>query len=152
LQPIFFTGKLNKSFRPELESILFFNSNQIKYFKDINNSLEVFGYPNIIEEGDNLRIIISEFSDIQYLFALDSEKEDATLLGVILYFRENLEEVCILQVAVVNECSSFGEFYDELVVIRLINELKRISKRIKGIKFIKLFYTGDFTQSIKIKI
>lgn len=152
MQPIYFTSMLKKSFRTELESILFFNPNQLGYLKDINASLETFGYLKVIEEHDNLKIIIPAFSDIRYLFALDSEKDDARLIGLLIFFRENIEEIIVLHVAVIGECSSLGVYSDELVVIRLINELKKICKRIKGIKYIKLFYTGDFTKSSKIKI
>ncbi len=152
MQPVFFSSGINVKYKSELEEILFFNKRQKEYLQDINNSIESYGLPKIIQEGNSLKIRVEHLKDVQTIYAFDSNESDAALLGLILYYRISVDEIIVLHIAIVDECTAEGSYSKEFVVLRLINKLKENAKRIKGVEKIRISYTGDFNNFTLIKI
>lgn len=152
MQPIFFKSKIHRKYKDELESLLFFNKYQKNYIQDISKSIESYGLPKIIVEGEYLKIELEKLKDVQSIFAFDGDDENASLLGILIYYRINIDEIIIIHIAVIDECSSYGEFSSEFIALRMINKLREDAKKIKGLKAIKLYYTGNLKNFTNIRI
>lgn len=122
---ITFKNKLTLSHRKELERIFFFNLNQASHLDKIQKTLESDGLITIVEAQDHLNLQF-EKSETETLFALDSDKKDAALLGVVCY--RILDEKChVLHIAVDPECATSGHFESELLTYRLIEKVRKIA-------------------------
>ncbi|MBN8546459.1 MAG: hypothetical protein J0L60_10050 [Ignavibacteria bacterium] len=142
---IAYSNKLALPLRKELERIFFFNLNQSSHLDKIQKTIESDGLISIIEEKDHLKLQF-EKSETESLFALDSEKNDAALLGVICYKFQN-EKCHILHIAVDPDCATKGHFESELLTYRLIEKVRKIAVN-KRVESLVLPYTG---KEIKIK-
>ena len=142
---IAYSNKLALPLRKELERIFFFNLNQSSHLDKIQKTIESDGLISIVEEKDHLKLQF-EKSETESLFALDSEKSDAALLGVICY--KFLNEKChILHIAIDPECATSGHFESELLTYRLIEKVRKLAVN-KRAESLVLPYTG---KEIKIK-
>ncbi|MBV9390990.1 MAG: hypothetical protein JOY96_03765, partial [Verrucomicrobia bacterium] len=84
-----------------------------------------------------LRIRI-EGLEVQTLYAYIDRGGMRELAGVAVYTRDSLDTLVILHIAVKPEfCFSSG-YKNELILIRILTQLRAVAKRIKGIK--KLFF------------
>lgn len=149
---LFFSSKLDSKYRHDLERILFFNQNQKDYISKISGTLEKFGFPKLIENDGIVKIEIEDLPGTQNIFARDDDKEDANLLGVLIFYRLSVKDVVVLHLAVTEEVSSKGSFYDQYIVMRMINRLKAEVRKIRGIENIKIAYNGRFDNLFTIKV
>lgn len=139
MNTISFSSVLSSAYYNELETLMFFNPQQGKFRTAIIDSVEHYGKPRIITDGNLLRIGIGAFLPVQALFALDEQKMSNRLLGVIAYIRD-VERIAILHIAVRKEYSVFGIRAEELLAMRLINKVREIASRIKGVRFLTIVY------------
>lgn len=152
MQPVYFASRIKIKYKDELEQILFFNKLQKEYLTDIAKSIESYGLPRIVQDKSYIKIELENLKDVQSIFAIDGEGDNSNLLGLILYYRLNVEEIVVLHIAVVDECSAIGEFSQEFVTLRLINKLRENANKIKGVEKIRISYSGDFKKFTIIKI
>ena len=82
-------------------------------------------------------------------FAPYLEGEDANLIGFILYFRPTLHKMIVLHIAVDENYTLDGKFSDQTLTIQLINKVREIALKIKGIEFLSIAYGRDFTIPIR---
>jgi hypothetical protein len=70
---------------------------------------------------------------------------------VIVFFRETLDNITILHIAVKEEytmtCSN-GKSY---ITINLIEQLRKLASKLKGIRTLTIFYHKDTIGKIKVK-
>ena len=97
--------------------------------KDMQEQLD--GAPRIVREDDKLRVLFSSGIRPQSLFAID-EANEKRLVGVVVYNRSR-ERLDILFMAVHEENSFGGESWDQLLLLKIVNEVRAIGARIKGI-------------------
>jgi hypothetical protein len=102
--------------------------------------VEIYGTPNIIQDQGKLRIFLENLPEVQSLFAFDEGDGSRNLIGVMVYVRQDTETFLVIHLGVHDIYSSVGERADEVLIIKFINELKRIARKIKGIKKINLLY------------
>ncbi|MBV9671705.1 MAG: hypothetical protein JO076_02625, partial [Verrucomicrobia bacterium] len=100
-------------------------------------SISRYGFPKIVNQDGGLRIRI-EGLEVQTLYAYIDRGGMRELAGVAVYTRDSLDTLVILHIAVKPEfCFSSG-YKNELILIRILTQLRAVAKRIKGIK--KLFF------------
>jgi len=144
-----FSSKLSRKYYKALEKLLFFNKKQAFLIRDIEKSIEEYGVPRIVADGETFRIKTGSINDVQNLFAFDSETEDANLIGFILYYRPTLNKMIILHIAVDENYAFDGKFSDQTLTIQLINKVKEIALKIRGIELLSIAYGKDFTIPIR---
>ncbi|PIS45919.1 MAG: hypothetical protein COT22_02730 [Ignavibacteria bacterium CG08_land_8_20_14_0_20_37_9] len=142
MQSIYFKSKLSLKYKSELERIFYFNINQKNHLKKIDEAVEVFGIPRLILNGNYVSFTFDKVNSFQVLYALDDEDEDAHLLGVIIFYSDLPTNIKIMHIAVDENCSSRGEFKEETIAARLIDEVRKISLALKSIKTFTLPYTS----------
>lgn len=132
---------INNEHKEQLEKLLFFNRFQRRYLNEIDVSIKRFGLPRIIDSQKGLYVDIENLKDAQTLFVLN--ESDEILIGVMIFFRENISTITLLHIAL-NEEFITSSNKNETIVIKLISELLRIAKSIKGVKFLKVLYSSQF--------
>jgi hypothetical protein len=137
--PLVFSSSLNADRRDELESLMFFNTEQGQHSSSINASILSYGFPKVIEEGGALRIGI-ESLEVQTLYAFVDRGVTKDLAGVLVYTRMHGDTLVLLHMAVRPEfCYSTG-YKNELVLVRILAQLRAIARRIRGIKKLSILY------------
>jgi hypothetical protein len=137
--PLVFSSSLRSDQRDELESLMFFHPEQGQHTSSINASILSYGFPKVIDEGGALRIGI-EGLEVQTLYAFVDRGSTKDLAGVLVYTRIHDDTLVLLHMAVRPEfCYSIG-YKNELVLIRLLAQLRGIAKRIRGIKKLSILY------------
>ncbi len=130
-----FSSTINPDQRETLEQIFFYNKNQSEYYFDIKHLIESYGQPRIVEENDRLYLNFEKI-DCQNIFTII----DHNLVGLAIYYRDSLDNIDLVHIAVDEKYSSTGKYADKLLVFQMINELKKIALKIKGIKTITVKY------------
>jgi hypothetical protein len=137
--PLVFSSSLNADRRDELESLMFFHPEQGQHSSSINASILSYGFPKVIEEDGALRIGI-ESLEVQTLYAFVDRGLAKDLAGVLVYTRMNGDTLVLLHMAVRPEfCYSTG-YKNELVLVRILAQLRAIARRIRGIKKLSILY------------
>ena len=132
---VYFSSTINPDQRETLERIFFFNKNHTEYYFDIKHLIESYGQPRIVEEKDRLYLNFEKI-DCQNIFTI----MDHNLVGLAIYYRDSLDNIDLVHIAVDEKYSSTGKYADKLLVLQMINELKKIALKIKGIKTITVKY------------
>lgn len=137
--PLVFSSSLSSNQRDELESLMFFHPEQGRHTSSINASILSYGFPKVIEEEGTLRIGI-EGLEVQTLYAFVDRGSTKDLAGVLVYTRVHDDTLVLLHMAVRPEfCYSAG-YRNELVLVRILVQLRAIAKQIKGIKKLSILY------------
>lgn len=125
--------------RLALESLLFFNSCQARVASCIAEAVETFGAPEIVPEGnDRLRVRIDGMQEAQALFAV--EVATGRPVGVAIYTRPDLEHIAVLHLSISAEYAAGGPRSDEQLLLRLLREVRRSTRRVKGVRRLELYY------------
>jgi hypothetical protein len=140
---IVFKSHVPKSQRPSLEGLVFFNSCQDRYAACIAEAVERFGSPEIVADGERLRVRVSQLDDAQCLFAI--EAATGRPVGVAVYMRPDLEHISVVHLSVAAEYASGGIKAAEQLLLRLLREVRRSTRRMKGVQRLELFYIKERT-------
>ena len=138
-----FKSNVPKARRAALEALVFFNSCQDRYADCIAEAVERFGSPEIVADGDRLRVRLSNLDDVQSLFAI--EAGTGRPVGVALYMRADLEHITVVHLGLAPEYASGGARSDEQLLLRLLREVRRSTRRMKGVRTLELFYIKERT-------
>jgi len=142
MRTISFSSVLETDYHPDLQSLLFFNPHQERAKSGLIESLEKFGPPDIVVDGDFLHVKVGSPWDVQTLFAFDNHNngQKPKLAGVIIYVRIDYENIVVVHVAVEEEYSVGGRCADKMLPMRFLVELREIARRIRGVRSITLGY------------
>ena len=140
-----FKSHVPRAQRAALEALVFFNSCQERYAACIAEAVERFGSPEIVAEGDRLRVRVAELNDVQSLFAV--EAASGRPVGVALYMRPDLEHITVVHLGIAAEYASGGAKAAEQLLLRLLREVRRSTRRMKGVRRVELFYIKERTTS-----
>jgi len=124
--------------RPALESLVFFNACQERVASCIAKAVAAFGAPEIVADRDRLRIQVADLPDVQSLFAI--EKGSGRPVGVAVYMRPDLEQITVMHLGIAAEYASGGLRSDEQLLLRLLREVRRSTRLVKGVRRLELFY------------
>ena len=137
-----FTSKIETKYADQVEHLFFFNKNQKRYYEKIEGVCAQYGIPHLDKSGGNLLLTLGNSEKFQTLYTFDKENNNTNVLGMIVYYRPYNEIIEIIHIAVVEECSEGGIYDKEMVVVRMIERLRKDALRLKGVKKIKLPYNG----------
>lgn len=139
---ITFTSVLGLEYGEDLEDLMFFNPQQKEASSRIDHVINEYGVPSIVVDNDRLRIQVEGLAECQTLYALDCSAEKPVLAGVMVYVRSDWENIVLLHIAVKEDYSRMGKFADQMLVLKMTTQLRRIARRIKGIRSITLKYSS----------
>jgi hypothetical protein len=143
---VVYEAKLGANQRHALERLLFFNGCQSRVLQSIVDAIDQYGAPEIIREGDTLRVSVGDLQGVQSLFAIDVASR--RLLGVAVYVRADHEHVTVLHVGIAEECCAGGPREGLMLLLRLLREVRRASRRLRGVRRVKILYgTARFDAS-----
>lgn len=139
INEIEFRSHVSSKHQVALEGLVFFNSCQARVAACIADAVEMFGAPEIVADTpDRLRLRIGGLHDAQCLFAV--EKASAKPVGVAVYIRPDLEHISVLHLSIAAEYASGGMLSDEHLLLRLLREVRRSTRRMKGVRRLELYY------------
>jgi hypothetical protein len=124
--------------RAALEALVFFNTCQGRVSDCIAEAIEQFGSPEIVTNADRLTISIGAVTEVQSLFAI--EKRSGRPVGLAVYLRPDLEHITVLHLCIASEYVSGGPRASEQLLLRLLKEVRRSTRRVKGIRRLELYY------------
>lgn len=121
---------------------MFFNLNQQQVTGGIINSIDLYGLPELMRDGDRLRFSVGGLSEVQTLYAIASiaEENQEVLAGVMIYARISESRLTLLHFGVHEAFSSSGLYADQLLAIKLIGKLRKLARSIRGVKTVELVY------------
>jgi hypothetical protein len=133
-----YASKVEAGHRAKLERLLFFNGCQDRVAHGIVDAIDKYGPPEIHGDSGWLRVKVAGLPDVQSLFALD----DATgeLLGVAMYTRPDLEHISVLHIGLDEQYCAGGDRGSMNLLLRLMQEIRRSSKRVKGVRRLSVHY------------
>jgi len=124
--------------RSSLEALVYFNSCQNRVVDGIVDAVERFGPLEIVQDGERLRVRVGGLAEAQSLFAV--EASSGRPIGVAVYARPDLQHITVVHLGVAAEFASGGMRASEQLLLRLLRELRRSSRRIKGVRHFELYY------------
>jgi hypothetical protein len=135
---ILFSSYVAESHRKSLEHLIYFNACQSRVIDSIVDAVERFGSLEIEAEGGRLCLRVDGLPTAQSVFALDAATGKP--LGVAVFARPDYEHLIVVHLGVAQEFASGGKYAHEQLLLRLLRELRRSTRRIKGIEHFQLFY------------
>ena len=136
--PVTFVSRIAEEHRQTLERLLFFNGCQGRVAQGIVEAIDKYGPPEIQSEGGWLRVRVAGLPDVQSLFAVDSATGQP--IGVAVYVRADLEHVAVLHLGLGEEYCAGGEREGWNLLLRFMKEIRRSSKRMKGVRRLSVLY------------
>lgn len=140
-----FASRVALEHRQTLERLLFFNRCQDRVARGIVDVIDRFGPPEIQPDGEWLRVQVGGLSGVQSLFAL--EATSGLPIGVAVYMRADLEHVTVLHLGLSEEFCAGGEREGLRLLLRLMKEIRRSSRRVKGVRRLSVLYGAQRTRA-----
>jgi hypothetical protein len=137
--PIEFSSRAPMHKRQAVERLLFFNGCQGRVARDIVDVIDKYGPPELLDDGDGLRVRLASVPESQCLFAI--ERETNRPIGIAVYMRADLEHVTVVHLCVAEDYCAGGINETSNLPLRLVREVKRSSRRIKGVRRLEVAYT-----------
>lgn len=135
-------SRLPATQRAELETVLFFNSRQHRIREEIEATIKRFGAPEIVETGGWLRVQVAGLAEVQSLFAVREEADGSSRpVGAVIYVRDTFERITVVHIGVADDYAHGGAHASERVLLRLMQEIRRVARRTSGIRHVELAYS-----------
>ena len=144
---IVITSRLGEDFREDLEEVLFFNPKQHKAAADIKHCVKHYGVPEITNEHGYLRISLDSYFVAQTLYSIDRTETKDSLAGVIVFVRNNIEDISILYIAIAKNQILRGPIITARLAWDLVHQVIVSATLIRGVRNVKLAYAGSATKS-----
>jgi hypothetical protein len=138
MTPVSFTSRIAAEHRATLEELLFFNACQERVARGIVDAIDKYGPPEILVDGEWLRVKVAGLPDVQSLFVV--EQATGRPIGAAIYTRADLEHVTVLHIGLAEEYCAGGERESVNMLLRLVKEIRRSSKRVKGVRRLSVHY------------
>ena len=135
-----FKSHVSGQFRKSVEELLYFNSGQTRVLDSLMEAVERFGTPEIETSGQQLKVMLRKLPEAQTLFAV---AETGRPLGLITYLRPDHENLLVLHVSISAEFASGGALCRNQLLLRMLREIRRCGRRLKGIKKVELYYQAE---------
>jgi hypothetical protein len=136
-----YASRIPRQRRHALERLLFFNGCQDRVARDIVDVIDRYGPPEIYDDGEGLRVRVASLPDVQCLFAIEQSSQRP--IGVAVYMRANLEHVTVLHLGVSEDYCAGGLNESVNLPLRLVREVRRHSRRIKGVRRLEVAYSAQ---------
>jgi hypothetical protein len=143
--PVRYMSRIAALHRSSLERLLFFNGCQDRVAQGIMDAIDKFGPPEIHEDEGWLRVKVAGLSDVQSLFVVD--EESGKPIGVAVYTRPDLEHITVLHIGLGEEYCAGGKREGLNLLLRLMQEIRRSAKRVKGFRRMSVHYGMQRTRA-----
>jgi hypothetical protein len=140
MRNILFTSRLDCRHQKALEQILFLNGNQQKVSEGALSAVEHYGPPRISPTNGRLWVVFDSGVEAQSLFVTEQDHADNQLIGVVVYTREG-DVLSVLFLAIREDYAGGGDKAGEGLFYRILDEVRGIARRVKGITSLRLFLT-----------
>jgi len=145
------TSVLGAPHRDALERVFFFNENQARAQEGVTYVVNRYGAPRIVVTDDErLRIDLDSSVQPQSLFAVVPAEEGVRPVGVVVFTREE-ERLVVLFVAIDGDYTKRGSKGDYRVLPQLIDALKAIALRVRGITSLLVYLGRPTPTRIKLR-
>ena len=124
----------------ELADLMFFNLRQHLVRNDIVNAIELYGVPTIVTADDTLRFSVEKLGQVQTLYALEDDAATGRLVGALVYARVSDCRIVLLHMSVAAPYASGGSAARKLLVLKMVERLKRACKALKGVRELEILY------------
>ena len=128
--------KLPLDQRAALEQLLFFNVNQHRVRLGIQQSIEIYGVPEIHEHDGGLSVRVGDIEGVQSLFAVSDAGRP---LGVAVFVRLARERFVVLHLGVQQPYTVTPDL-NTRVLLKLMHEIRSAARRTTGVDRIELVY------------
>lgn len=135
---VVFTSVLDPSHEAELLRLLFFNRNQHKIRNDVLLLIERYGMAHVRTVGDCLRIVFDSSPEPQTLYVLERSDGHDSLVGVMVYLREE-DRLSLVIAAVREDYVATGGESEEPLLRKMIKVLSDVARRVKGVTSVVVF-------------
>jgi hypothetical protein len=135
------TSRLPAQLRADLEGLLFFNARQHRMRHEIEQTIERFGVPEIVEQNGWLRVQVAGLPEVQSLYAVHQEPGQQRPVGAVIYVRDAFERFTVVHIGVADDYAQGGPHASERVLLRLLQEIRRVARRTSGIRHVELAYS-----------
>jgi hypothetical protein len=85
--------------------------------------------------------------DVQTLFAV--EAATGRPIGIAVYMRPDLEHITVLHLGILPEYAAGGSRAGEQLLLRLLREVKRSTRRVKGVRRLELYYIKGRSSALR---
>jgi hypothetical protein len=136
--PVRYTSRVAAEHRSSLERLLFFNGCQDRVAQGIVDAIDKYGPPEIHAESGWLRVRVAGLTDVQSLFVVDEATGEP--FGVAVYTRPDLEHITVMHIGLGEEYCAGGEREGLNLLLRLMQEIRRSAKRVKGVRRLSVHY------------
>jgi hypothetical protein len=123
--------------RAALEHLLYFNVNQERVRLGIQNSIDSYGIPEIVDRNGMLNVKVGSLEGVETLFAVS---EYGHPLGVAIFVRSASNRIVVLHLGVQPRTWSNNGINTQ-VLLELVQEIHRAAKRAQGIDRIEVVYS-----------
>lgn len=135
-----FTSKLDARYREDLDSLFYFNRNQWRYVDRINQSITDYSKPVVVEEDGEVALVFKDRKIGQTLHIMDSDEEDATLIGVVMYVRDSIDRVTIVHLVLHENCKIIYK-QDKINILGIVlDKVLRLITKLKGVETVRIYY------------
>lgn len=134
-----FVSAVDAQMWKDVEALFYFHPRQGELIGSIRSSVEAHGSPEILRRGGRIYVGIPK-NDAQCLFACHPARRPGVPVGVVLYLRTAPELLRILHVAVAPPYELDGPLGQRQLALRLVNEVRALARRIKGVRRVQLPY------------
>ena len=138
-----FVSSLPAEHHHQLEALLFFNGRQDRVRHGIVTAIDRYGPPEIVNDGNALRVRVGGPSEAQCLFALEREGKVSRPVGLILYVRDSFERITVLHLVIAETYAAGGPRAGYNLLLRLVQAVKRVARRTSGIRHVELVYSRE---------
>lgn len=138
---ISFVSSLPVEHHHQLEALLFFNGRQDRVRHGILTAIDQYGPPEIVTEGNSLRVRVAGPSEAQCLYAVEREGKVSRPVGLVLYVRDSFERITILHLVVAEAYAAGGLHAKQNLLLRLVQAVKRVARCTSGIRHIEVLYS-----------
>jgi hypothetical protein len=138
-----FRSHIRGSYREELERLFFFNWQQSRYAPRITESVQEYAKPRIFEHPNgNVSLEFTKRDIGQTLHVFDSKSPKASLVGVLMFARDNAEQITIVHLAVHETCGRIFKEEGINVAGEIIKKALDSFRNLKGIQRVRIYYNG----------
>ncbi len=138
---IAFVSRLPREHYHQLEALLFFNERQDRVRHGIVTAIDRYGPPEIVDDGQSLRVRVAGPADAQCLFAVERDGKVSRPIGVILYLRDSFERITVLHLVVAEAYAAGGPRARYSLCLRLVQAVRRVARCTAGIRHVELLYS-----------
>ena len=148
---LFFTSNLDRTYRDDLERMFCYNTNQAKIHDAILYAVERYGTPRVSLLKDRLWVTFESGIEAQSLFVIERSREQCRACRSACLHSQN-DKLAVIFMAVREDYAHGGNRDDRMLLLHMVDEVRSMARRVKGITSITMFLRGPVTVRIQPRV